>query len=76
VLRKVSAAVGWTTESAELILAGKKPVVADTPTPTRVEPRHEPAGDSLATDLAVIRDRDPESYAALIMLARRLAKSV
>lgn len=72
-LRRISAALGWTEDSCDLILAGKKPKVAEgVPVPSKTE-----VGlDAFSVDLVTIRDRDPEAYASLIGMARRIAQGL
>ena len=75
-LRRIAVALGWTPTSCELILAGKKPVIATNPQPTASSSEGKVSVDAFSLDLGTIRDRDPEGYAALIAMARRLAQSL
>jgi transcriptional regulator with XRE-family HTH domain len=74
-LRKIAGALRWTPESCALILAGKKPVEqsagAIAPSPDVDQPVI--GFDAFSADLSMLRARDPEAYATLIYMARKLA---
>jgi transcriptional regulator with XRE-family HTH domain len=72
-LRKIAVALGWTPESCQLILDGKDPVIA-TESPRSFE--HEVTVNAFSVDVAKLKEQDPEAYAALIGIARKLAAGI
>ena len=64
-LRKVAAALEWTPQSCELILKGKKPIVAASNAPV---PAAAPVVtlDAFSQDLDALKTKDPDTYEQLV----------